>query len=129
MIMLILIIIVSIINLSILGEVSGTTNQKIVGADEIIDKIARGDIVDYDQVTVIGDINNFNINEKSDQNRINLSILKDIDSKINITNSTILGLITLTPHHVGNMFNPSLASISLIFFGISITFPLSPKLM
>jgi len=38
-------------------------------------------------------------------------------------------LLTLTPHHVGNMFNPSLASISLIFFGISITFPLSPKLM
>ena len=38
-------------------------------------------------------------------------------------------LITLTPHHVGNMVSPSFASTSLIFFGTSMTLPLSPKLI
>jgi hypothetical protein len=33
---------------------------------------------------------------------------------------------TLTPHHLGNMFNPSLSSRSITFFGTSVIMPCPP---
>ena len=38
-------------------------------------------------------------------------------------------ILNLNSDYVGNMFSPSLASISLIFLGTSIIFPRSPKLI
>ena len=35
--------------------------------------------------------------------------------------------LTLTPHHLGNMFNPSLSSKSLTFFGTSEIMLCSPR--
>jgi hypothetical protein len=35
-------------------------------------------------------------------------------------------IITLTPHHLGNMFNPSLSSRSITFFGTSVIMPCPP---
>jgi hypothetical protein len=34
--------------------------------------------------------------------------------------------VTLTPHHLGNMFNPSLSSRSITFFGTSVIMPCPP---
>jgi len=34
---------------------------------------------------------------------------------------------TLTPHHLGNMFNPSFSSRSLTFFGTSVIMLRSPR--